>query len=70
MYSNRNLSRVDLQVYWRDKQGFLHPHAAVSGLLRLGEAPVPTQGLLPGHGHVIRKQEILQTAVLLMVIHH
>ena len=25
MYSNRNLSRVDLQVYWRDKQGFLHP---------------------------------------------
>ena len=25
MYSNRNLSRVDLQVYWRDKQGNLHP---------------------------------------------
>ena len=25
MFSNRNLSRVDLQVYWRDKQGQLHP---------------------------------------------
>ena len=25
MYSNRNLSRVDLQVYWRDKQGNLRP---------------------------------------------
>ena len=25
MYSYRNMSRVDLQVYWRDKQGFLLP---------------------------------------------
>ena len=25
MFSNRNLSRVDLLVYWRDKQGQLHP---------------------------------------------
>ena len=25
MFSNRNLSRVDLQVYWRDKQGNLRP---------------------------------------------
>ena len=25
MFSNRNLSRVDLQVYWRDKRGGLHP---------------------------------------------
>ena len=24
MFYNRNLSRVDTQVYWRDKQGQLH----------------------------------------------
>ena len=25
MYGNRDLSRIDLQVYWKDKKGVLHP---------------------------------------------
>ena len=38
MYGNKDLSRIDLQVYWKDKKGVLHPmllHPGCSASVKL-----------------------------------